>query len=231
MRNFIKKSRHASSRIDMKEKRKSLIIDILSKHNHGFCSDLGNRFPDSDFDTISDLMTGLERVQGKHYHKIFFAISPEDPPSPRLWATYGSIIQEILRHEGRDQHQKGELNSEKIFSDVNKIPLSLFTNPKNRSDILHKIKDGRRTYFMKEKEITYIKSDSYYCDYILENRRITARQSLTHLQSVFVNFKRVHRSFLVNPVHIDYVERLKTKTLCVMKNGDQIPVSDLEKVF
>lgn len=211
----------------MKEEQKILIIEASPGIDLNFPKDIISRFPSADFDTISEAMTRLKRIRGKGYHQIFLAISPDDLSLSLLWAIYGSAFKDLLTEDAGGPNPKQPFQAKK----GGEVPLTGNNQPPIWPNMLHKIKEGRRIYFIKEEDISYIKSDSYYCDYVLENRRITVRQSLAHLENIFVNFKRVHRSFLVNPTHIDYVERLKTRALCKMNNGDQLPISNLEALI
>ncbi|MFZ1713960.1 MAG: LytTR family DNA-binding domain-containing protein, partial [Saprospiraceae bacterium] len=67
-------------------------------------------------------------------------------------------------------------------------------------------RDGNKNVRIKLSEVLYIKSEDNYVAFILPDTQTMALYSLKDLESKLPNnFKRVHRSFIVNLDKIDYI--------------------------
>ncbi len=67
-------------------------------------------------------------------------------------------------------------------------------------------RDGNKNVRIKLSEVLYIKSEDHYVAFILPDTQTMALYSLKDLESKLPNnFKRVHRSFIVNLDKIDYI--------------------------
>lgn len=82
------------------------------------------------------------------------------------------------------------------------------------------LKNGRKILF---EDLIYLKSEDHYVTYhIRNNNTITIRESLKHaLEHLTPNFKRCHRSYIVN---VDFISYLNTNSI-ILSNKTQIPVS------
>lgn len=98
-----------------------------------------------------------------------------------------------------------------------------FPKTKQDSDTPMVIKSGYNLHKVMPKDIIYIKSDSEYVNYHLENgKKIMAHQSLSKLMTTLPNyFIRVHRSYIVNKLK---VTGLKGRD--ILLNEHLISVSD-----
>lgn len=72
-------------------------------------------------------------------------------------------------------------------------------------------------------EIMYIENNKNYVQYILSDRVVTARKSISdvELELEKYGFARVHAGFIVN---LSYIEKFNSKEI-TLKNGDIIPIS------
>lgn len=110
---------------------------------------------------------------------------------------------------------------ERFLTAVNKVQTPL-KNSTNSSTQTMTIKSGYDFHKVHLAEIYYIKSDSEYVTFFLENMKIMAYQSLKSLEDSLPPslFMRVHRSYIINK---NKVQSLKDKDIII--KGERIPVS------
>jgi two-component system, LytTR family, response regulator len=104
-----------------------------------------------------------------------------------------------------------------VKPDVNKLPI--------KDKIPVPDNDGIELVLCED--IIYCKSDSNYCTLVLAGKRkITASKTLKHFEELLSNeqFIRVHKSYLVNRIHIKKYLKKDGGEL-VMSNNDVIPLS------
>ena len=83
------------------------------------------------------------------------------------------------------------------------------------------IKDGHNTYKIPETAILYLKSENIYTEIHTTEKRITIRQSMQLLlQQISIHFVQTHKSYFVNPFHINTVG-----AYVLLKNNSEIPIS------
>lgn len=79
-----------------------------------------------------------------------------------------------------------------------------------------------------KKDIIYIKSDSNYTIYYLQNgEKFTSSKTLkqTKVNLQLMLFLRVNKSYLLNPDFINNISKEGNKVTVILKNGTQINVS------
>lgn len=110
---------------------------------------------------------------------------------------------------------------ERFLTAVNKVQ----TTTRNTTDIGSQtitIKSGYDLHKVRLSEIYYIKSDSEYVTFYLDNKKIMSYQSLKSLEDSLPPslFMRVHRSYIINK---NKVQALKDKDIIIQDH--RIPVS------
>jgi two-component system LytT family response regulator len=79
-----------------------------------------------------------------------------------------------------------------------------------------------------KEDIIYIKSDSNYTIYYLQNgEKLTSSKTLkqTKVNLQLMLFLRVNKSYLLNPDFINNISKEGNKVTVILKNGTQINVS------
>lgn len=91
------------------------------------------------------------------------------------------------------------------------------------------IKSGYDLHKLKLKDILYIKSDSEYVVFHLQDRKIMSYQSLKSLEKTLPlsMFMRVHRSYIINK---EKVTALKERDLIINKTRIPVSATHIEKV-
>jgi two-component system LytT family response regulator len=85
------------------------------------------------------------------------------------------------------------------------------------------VKSGNRLIKLSYKEILFIKSDRNYLDIHIDGKVITTYSTLNELESSLPpQFRRVHRSYIVNLDHSSSVEQGHL----LMRNGSFVAISD-----
>jgi DNA-binding LytR/AlgR family response regulator len=110
---------------------------------------------------------------------------------------------------------------ERFLTAVNKIQ-TLIKNTTESSTNTITIKSGYDLHKVHLSDICYIKSDSEYVTFYMENTKIMSYQSLKSLEVTLPSslFMRVHRSYIINK---NKVQALKDKDVII--KGERIPVS------
>lgn len=87
------------------------------------------------------------------------------------------------------------------------------------------VKDGNATVVIKIDEIRYIKSESNYVVFYLNEKKVMSLMSLKNLEiQLPENFVRVQKSYIVN---LNFLEELRTEHLII--DGTQIPIGAKHK--
>ncbi|WP_027419847.1 LytR/AlgR family response regulator transcription factor [Crocinitomix catalasitica] len=82
------------------------------------------------------------------------------------------------------------------------------------------VKEGNSTVIIKTDEIRYIKSESNYVVFFLEDKKVMALMSLKKLvEELPKQFIRIHKSFIIN---LNFLERISTEEVLV--NSEHIPI-------
>ncbi|UNZ00019.1 LytTR family DNA-binding domain-containing protein [Zhouia spongiae] len=86
------------------------------------------------------------------------------------------------------------------------------------------VKTTDNTHFIAVDDIIYLKSDGSYTNIITVTKNILASRHLKYFAGILsnCNYIRTHQSYLVNPNHIEFIE--KTGTL-QLSNKDVVPVA------
>ncbi len=110
---------------------------------------------------------------------------------------------------------------ERFLTAVNKVQTPIKNSTYNSAQTIT-IKSGYDLHKVHLSEICYIKSDSEYVTFYLEEKKIMAYQSLKSLGNSLPSdmFMRVHRSYIINK---NKVQSLKDKDVIIQ--GERIPVS------
>mgnify|MGYP000639826226 CR=1 FL=1 len=110
---------------------------------------------------------------------------------------------------------------ERFLTAVNKVQIPIKNTPKSSPDTIT-IKSGYDLHKVHLSDICYIKSDSEYVTFYMENTKIMSYQSLKSLEDSLPStlFMRVHRSYIINK---NKVQSLKDKDVIIQ--GERIPVS------
>lgn len=110
---------------------------------------------------------------------------------------------------------------ERFLTAVNKVHTLSKTMTESASQTIT-IKSGYDLHKVHLSDVYYIKSDSEYVTFYLENKKIMSYQSLKSLEDSLPPslFMRVHRSYIINK---NKVQSLKDKDVII--NNERIPVS------
>lgn len=110
---------------------------------------------------------------------------------------------------------------ERFLTAVNKIQTPIKNTTESSTNTIT-IKSGYDLHKVHLSDICYIKSDSEYVTFYMENTKIMSYQSLKSLEDSLPNtlFMRVHRSYIINK---NKVQSLKDKDVLIQ--GERIPVS------
>ena len=108
---------------------------------------------------------------------------------------YGSVIDYLVKPVGFDRFYKAV---EKFFQ-------SRKDSPDIRSDKFQYVKDGNKWKKLDLEKVRFIKSDSNYVTWKTDEKDVVSLMNLKDLQSSLpTNFRRVHRSYIINVDFIDY---------------------------
>lgn len=80
-------------------------------------------------------------------------------------------------------------------------------------------------------KIYYIEADNNYTIFYGKDRKIhqanyKLKEAFDLLNEVSTNFKQIHRSYIVNEIHVEKTEKRNRKQLCLLSNGAEIPMTD-----
>ncbi|GAB5539427.1 MAG: LytTR family DNA-binding domain-containing protein [Salibacteraceae bacterium] len=90
------------------------------------------------------------------------------------------------------------------------------------------LRDEGKIRIVPNDEIYYLEADDDYTTIYTEQGRFVKKATLKRFENQFseYDFVRVHRSFLVNVIHITRIEPYeKTSHLAILKSGAKVPVS------
>lgn len=91
---------------------------------------------------------------------------------------------------------------------INKLKPKEADQPALSSTDNYFIKDGSKWVKLKLSEIIYVKSDSNYVVWTTKDKQVLELKKLKSLEEELPsNFKRVHRSFIINTDHIEVITR------------------------
>lgn len=119
---------------------------------------------------------------------------------------------------------------QQLLQQINLNTLEQNLNPEKDRILCVQVLNG--TEFLKLNAIEYLKADGSYVNIYQNNDKpLLASKNLKFFEDILlvnINFKRVHRSYIVN---VDYIKNFQKNTL-VMKNGTTIKVArDRIKAF
>ncbi len=174
------------------------------------------RLPDG---TGFDILQKLDKINSK----IIFVTSYSDFA---LKAIKFSAIDYILKPIIPDELIKAIKKASNFIEQENKyIELNSFyeQNAKKTPDKIV-LKTQKNAFYIPVKNIIFCKADVNYTCFSIKNQKpITVAKTLKFYQEILEehNFKRVHQSFLINPIHIKAFEDHKL----LMSNGKKVDVA------
>jgi len=96
------------------------------------------------------------------------------------------------------------------------------------SETIFRYEAKRKLYLIPKRNILYFQSDLRYVNVCLQcgnNPKIISK--LSDIETIVgKTFIRIHKSYLVNPQHILWLD--KNNHMVVLKNGEELPVSDAQ---
>jgi two-component system LytT family response regulator len=90
------------------------------------------------------------------------------------------------------------------------------------------VRDRGQIHFIPVDKVQYIEAQDDYIMIHCEDRSILKSQTLSEIESQLNSdqFKRIHRSYLINIAKLDRLERINKDSLnAILTNGSQLPVS------
>lgn len=68
------------------------------------------------------------------------------------------------------------------------------------------------------KEILYFKAEMKYITIVTYKKEFILNETLIHLENIYKNFIKIHRSYLVNPIYISKIYRKNSHNFMILKN-------------
>lgn len=96
-----------------------------------------------------------------------------------------------------------------------------------------KVKTGAVTRLIQYTDVFYFCAEEKYTCLFTENQKYYINDTLTGLEKILPdNFKRIHRSAIINIEHVKEILQLSTnKSMVIMQNNSELPISRRMKKF
>ena len=76
------------------------------------------------------------------------------------------------------------------------------------------------------KEILYFKAEMKYITIITYKKEFILNETLIHLENIYKNFIKIHRSYLINPIYIEKIYRKNSHNFMILKHHPlHLPIS------
>ncbi|WP_280935708.1 LytR/AlgR family response regulator transcription factor [Aquimarina sp. 2201CG14-23] len=148
-------------------------------------------------------------IQGYQYDAIDYLLKPVDP-------------KRLIKVVDKTFRLKDQLASkENIANDFKELYSKVMETPKIS------ITDAKGVHIVKAIDVLYCVSDGNYTTFVMKDENeIVISKNLKHFESKLkdYNFFRIHKSYLVNLNHIDFLVKEQGGSV-VMKNGKSLPIS------
>lgn len=168
---------------------------------------LDYNLPDSKGKNILDLMPSKIPTVMVTTEEAFGAESYE----------YEEIIDFLLKPISYERFLKALLRFQQ-FDALTQAPKKLVNQANTPKTLI--VKEGNTTVIIRIDEIRYIKSESNYVLFYLENKRVMCLESLRKLETELPsNFVRTQKSFIIN---LDYLETIDAYSVKV--ENTQVPI-------
>lgn len=171
--------------------------------------DVLNELDTIDFKIVFVTAFDKYAIQGYQYDAIDYLLKPVDPK--RLI----KVVNKVL------VYNKQSDSKEKVLKDFSDLYAKMMEAPKIS------ITDAKGVHRIKAMDIIYCVSDGNYTTFILKDDiEIIISKNLKHFEVKLkdYNFLRIHKSYLVNVAHIDFLIKEQGGSV-IMKNGKSLPVS------
>ena len=169
----------------------------------------------SGFDFKIVFVTAFDKyaIQGYQYDAIDYLLKPVDPKR---------LIQVIDKTSRlKDQFK----SKESIVNDFKELYSKITETPKIS------ITDAKGVHVVKAIDVLYCVSDGNYTTFVMtDETEIVISKNLKHFETKLqnYNFLRIHKSYLVNLDHIDFLIKEQGGSV-IMKNGKSLPISRKSK--
>jgi len=112
------------------------------------------------------------------------------------------------------------ISLERFTKAITKLLADDQLNPDDSKTLL--IKSGTKTYRISPGKILYLEKDGNYINYILTDRKIIARESISQALDILPSgFLQVHKSFIVNMTQVEIITKEELTT-----GGQKIPIGN-----
>ena len=200
-------------------KDRASMLEVLEKHQPDLVFTDIEIGPLSAFDILNELTTidfkivfvtayDAYAIQGYKYDAIDYLLKPVD--SKALKAIVKKMVDLKIQLQKTDTQEKFKGVHTKV-SEASKISIS----------------DHKKMRFIKTNDILYCIGQGNYTSFILNNNsKIVSSKSLKYNEERLIpyNFIRIHKSFLINFSHIDYIDKEQGGSV-VMSDGKSLPIS------
>jgi len=169
----------------------------------------------SGFDFKIVFVTAFDKyaIQGYQYDAIDYLLKPVDP-------------KRLIQVVDKTSRLKDQFKSkESIVNDFKELYSKITETPKIS------ITDAKGVHVVKAIDILYCVSDGNYTTFVMtDETEIVISKNLKHFESKLQNFNflRIHKSYLVNLDHIDFLIKEQGGSV-IMKNGKSLPISRKSK--
>jgi len=171
--------------------------------------DVLNELDAIDFKIVFVTAYDKYAIQGYQYDAIDYLLKPLDP-------------KRLVKVVDKTFKLKDRLKSkESVIGDFKELYARVMETPKIS------ITDTKGVHRVKTKDILYCVSDGNYTTFrMLNETEIVVSKNLKHFESKLkeYNFLRIHKSYLVNIDHIDFLIKEQGGSV-IMKNGKSLPIS------
>ena len=169
----------------------------------------------SGFDFKIVFVTAFDKyaIQGYQYDAIDYLLKPVDP-------------KRLIQVVDKTSRLKDQFKSkESIVNDFKELYSKITETPKIS------ITDAKGVHVVKAIDVVYCVSDGNYTTFVMtDETEIVISKNLKHFESKLQNFNflRIHKSYLVNLDHIDFLIKEQGGSV-IMKNGKSLPISRKSK--
>ncbi len=169
----------------------------------------------SGFDFKIVFVTAFDKyaIQGYQYDAIDYLLKPVDP-------------KRLIQVVDKTSRLKDQFKSkESIVNDFKELYSKITETPKIS------ITDAKGVHVVKAIDVLYCVSDGNYTTFVMtDETEIVISKNLKHFETKLqnYNFLRIHKSYLVNLDHIDFLIKEQGGSV-IMKNGKSLPISRKSK--